>query len=239
MWPLAIAQGVGSLLGGWFGMKGTNDTNAANAEQVRQMNMFNADQARLNRDFQERMSDTQWQRGVADMKAAGLNPALAYQQGGASAPSGSSASGGAAKFDNPMAPMGAAIPQAISSALDAISTLAQVKKTEQDTENVRVQTALTNQLGPAQITSATARARSDYYNANVDANTAAARIEAAQRNLQIQNATAEELRARAANEQAVTPLKQLENLIPKLIMPWLSSAVGVNAQMARQLTQAH
>jgi len=47
----------------------------------------------LNRDFQERMSNTSWQRGVSDMKAAGINPMLAFSQGGASAPSGSSASG--------------------------------------------------------------------------------------------------------------------------------------------------
>ncbi len=40
--------------------------------------------------FQERMRATQYQTTMSDMKKAGLNPILAYQQGGAGTPGGSS-----------------------------------------------------------------------------------------------------------------------------------------------------
>ena len=44
--------------------------------------------AKRQMEFQAGMSNTSWQRGMADMKAAGLNPMLAYKMGGASTPAG-------------------------------------------------------------------------------------------------------------------------------------------------------
>lgn len=60
----------------------------------RENNKFNADQAQLQRDYEERLANTAHQREVTDLKAAGLNPILSANAGAAT-PQGAAATNAA------------------------------------------------------------------------------------------------------------------------------------------------
>ena len=59
---------------------------------------FNSAEAQKQREWQEYMSNTAYQRAMADMQKAGLNPILAYNNGGAQVPGGAAASVGGASM---------------------------------------------------------------------------------------------------------------------------------------------
>lgn len=117
----SLVAGGSALLGGYL------NNRAAAKEAAKQ------------RDWQEEMSNTAYQRAVADMKAAGLNPMLSYQQGGADVPSGA------------VAQTSDIVTPALSTAMQHRSMMATLSNVEADTDkkevesnNVRANTMLAN-----------------------------------------------------------------------------------------------
>lgn len=116
-----------------------------NSEEAQKNREFQSREAQFNRDFQRDMSSTAWQRATADMRAAGLNPMLAYSQGGASSPSGSAAHGSAASTSGASSSYSNSTlvgMQSAAAAAQIVNLLEQNEKLKAETKNVETDTAL-------------------------------------------------------------------------------------------------
>lgn len=106
-----------------------SDLAQANERGAERAMDFSSAEALANRNWQEHMSNTSWQRGTADMMAAGINPMLAFQKGGASTPGGGQGSGSAAQ--------GAQTRGTAFSLTNALTSAAQIDNIKADTEQKR------------------------------------------------------------------------------------------------------
>lgn len=163
-----VAGAASAAIGGgisYFGQQQANDANrsmnagqmayqwgvdqwttAKNIDAAREASERSAYQSALARDWTKYMSDTSYRRGMYDMKAAGLNPILAYAQGGATAPAASGAGAAQASASAHGAPgmaqMQNELGGAVTSAAQAANTILAAKETSARIGQIEAQTAL-------------------------------------------------------------------------------------------------
>lgn len=165
----SIVKGVGSAVFG--GPIGANVYGAyEDKKAVDAANQQNIASAREQTQFQERMANTSYQRAMKDMEQAGLNPMLAFSQGGASVPAGAMAT---------VSPSSTGVGRGISKGIgEMVSTATGVGSLQ----NQNIQTKSTVGLQSAQALNSTASAQQatatikkmDYENLKTQAETAKA-----------------------------------------------------------------
>lgn len=141
VWPAVIAAAA-SLYGG-------ERANKSREEQAAAANTASAESAARQMEFQREMSDTSYQRAVADLKAAGINPMLAAMKGGATTPGGSSYT--------------AQMPQVYDTFTPAVESFNKTQVSSAQTAQIEAQTGLTN-TQVKQVEAATDKIREEIKN---------------------------------------------------------------------------
>lgn len=144
-WLAPVLTGIASTGGSLFGTAATSRSLSRQMAFQSHQNELAREEARLAREWAADLSSTEMQRRVADLRAAGLNPAMAMESGrGASTPSatisGATASGGSQVVQDPISPGIANALSAKRMQMEMGSWKAGLMKTEADTTKTQADT---------------------------------------------------------------------------------------------------
>lgn len=124
--------------------EGQREANFLSQEMAREQMRFQWDAMDMQRQFSEKMANTAYERAMADMRRSGLNPILAYRQGGAATPGVSALSGARGIAGNPYQGASTAFTQAASSAMDAMKLPSEIDKLESEVKKVMADTSVSH-----------------------------------------------------------------------------------------------
>lgn len=158
----ALISGASGLLGSAFNNRGARDAARQAQQQAMRELAFNRQTAKMQMDFQEKMSNTAYRRAAKDLQAAGLNRILALGSP-ATTPGGAGFSAPAlgSMTASALAPLGQQGTVALTGASNTLNALTHTAKTVADIERTRAETKKTKQFTKTTSPGATIGGRAD------------------------------------------------------------------------------
>jgi len=205
---------AGDLIGGALGSSAQKKANKANIQLQREQ-----------QSWEEKMSNTSWQRGMEDMRAAGMNPMLAFSQGGASTPNVSAAT---VQPEDAMS-------RSVSSAANKAMQIAQIQLTQQQARKASAEADYTAAHSAANIPELNFRATNESQRTSAEVDKVIAEIEQLQKQGKVSDAQAAQLREQADQIREMLPYQKAASGIETQLKELQTPSAKMQARLIEEM----